>query len=29
VFIATLADILEIPPFYKDAKCVGENQDLF
>ena len=29
MFIATLADILEITPFYKDAKCVGENQDLF
>ena len=28
-FIATLADILEIPDFYKDANCTGENQDLF
>ena len=27
--IATLADILEIPKFYKNANCVGENQDLF
>ena len=29
MFIATLSDILEIPPFYKDANCVDKEQDLF
>jgi len=28
-FIATLADILQIPDWYKDANCVGTDQDEF
>ena len=28
-FIATLADILQIPDWYKDANCIGTDQDEF